>query len=87
MIIYIQTSPKSAFSFLAFGTRRECKQIHSQNKSRGGTIIKHREIQAEYITPADNYHCKRQQMRKMLNFAPGKQILNPHPPARFGLHF
>lgn len=86
MLIYVQTFPKSSFSFLVFGTRRECKQIHSQNKSSRGTIIKHREIGAEYITPADNYHCKRRQMRKMQNDAPGKQMLNPHPPARAGLH-
>lgn len=85
-LIYVQTFPKSSFSFLVFGTRRECKQIHSQNKSSRGTIIKHREIGAEYITPADNYHCKRRQMRKMQNDAPGKQMLNPHPPARVGLH-
>lgn len=78
-LISIQTSPRSSFSFLVFGTRRDCKQIHSQNKSSRGTIIKHREIRAEYITAADNYHCKRQQMRKMQNYAPGTQMLNPHP--------
>lgn len=45
MLIYIQMSPKSSFSILVFGTKRECKQIDSQNKSSGGTIIKHQEIQ------------------------------------------
>lgn len=37
--------PKVPFSILVFGTKRECKQTDSQNKSSGGSMRKDQELQ------------------------------------------